>query len=139
MRIVDAENKKDAAAISAGRKVLAAEIADPSLSVMIVRGESTETSHFLQLPGHDRRRCGVVRRSQWVAPNQPHVSTRLWPSRAIAELKFAAVNRSSRAGQQEKVRAGHQGPVVAATARPSERVEAALHPSSPALSRFDAR
>jgi len=42
MRTIDAKNKKDAAAISTERKVLAAEIADPSLNVIIVRGESTE-------------------------------------------------------------------------------------------------
>jgi len=47
MRVVDAMNNSDAVAIAAGRKVLEAEIANPSLSVMIVRGETTAISHFV--------------------------------------------------------------------------------------------
>ena len=47
MRIVDAQDKNDTASIAAGRAVIKAEIDNPSLSVMIVRGESTEVSHFV--------------------------------------------------------------------------------------------
>ena len=37
----------------------------------------------------------------------------LWPSRAKAEFKLAAVNQSSEAGQQGRFRADHQRPVMA--------------------------
>lgn len=47
MRVVDAESKSDAAGIAAGRKVLATEIANPSMSVMIVRGATAEVSQFI--------------------------------------------------------------------------------------------
>jgi len=41
----------------------------------------------------------------------------LWPGRAKAEIKLVAVNQSSRAGQQGKFRADHQGPLVAGTSQ----------------------
>lgn len=65
MRIVDAKNQNDSAAIAAGRKVLEAEIANPSLSVMIIRGESIEASHFVDRAS---ARCDVFpwRQGVWV-------------------------------------------------------------------------
>lgn len=47
MRIVDAQDSNDTASITAGRAVIKAEIDNPSLSVMIVRGESIAVSHFV--------------------------------------------------------------------------------------------
>jgi hypothetical protein len=44
---------------------------------------------------------------------------RFWPGRAKAEFKLAAVNQSSEAGQQGKVRADHQGPVMAESGCPA--------------------
>ena len=49
MRVVDARDKNDAAGIKAGRKVLGTEIANPSMSVMIIRGDSPEVSRFVDL------------------------------------------------------------------------------------------
>jgi hypothetical protein len=45
------------------------------------------------------------------------VSGRFWPGRAIAELKLAAVNQSSKAGEHEKFRVDDQGPVMAGTSQ----------------------
>jgi hypothetical protein len=47
MRVVDAKSKTDTAGIKAGRKVLAAEIANPSMSVMIIRGDAPQVSTFV--------------------------------------------------------------------------------------------
>lgn len=47
MRVVDAKSKTDTAGIEAGQKVLATEIANPSMSVMIIRGESPQVSTFV--------------------------------------------------------------------------------------------
>jgi hypothetical protein len=46
---------------------------------------------------------------------------RKWPGRAKAEFKLAAVNQSSKSGQQGKFRVDHQRPVLAGTvsSRPS--------------------
>ena len=48
-----------------------------------------------------------------LAENLTVADGRRWPGRAKAELKSAAVNRSSKAGQQGKFRADHQWPVLA--------------------------
>lgn len=51
MRIVDAQNKEDAEGIKAGRKILATEIANPSMSVMIIRGDNPQVSQFVDNAG----------------------------------------------------------------------------------------
>lgn len=72
MRILDAKNNKDSVAINRGRTILEAEVANPSLSVMIIRGDSTEVSGFV-----DRAsvRCdpfpwrqGVWARKEYIIP-----------------------------------------------------------------------
>ena len=68
-------------------------------------------------PAHFLPHRATVNPPTYAASLLPLVGVGLWPGRAKAEIKLVAVNQSSRASQQGKFRADHQGPLVAGTSQ----------------------
>ncbi len=65
----------------------------------------------------------------------PAANVSTWPGQAKAESKLAAVDQSSKASQQGKFRADHQGPVLAGNDPPLVSAESQLRNLKPTFNR----